>query len=125
MKNIYYKSTNQVPKIDFNCNGNLLLEGRSYPENVNIIFNPLIEWTKSLKAENVTFNINLEYINSASSKKMIELLKCLDSNDSIKKLSINWYYEEGDDDSLETGQIYEELLYKAEFKYLEYAEAAA
>jgi hypothetical protein len=67
---------------------------------------------------------NLEYLNSASSKRMLELLKIMDANSKIKSFIINWHYEEGDDDTLETGQIFEEILIRAQFQYHEYAEAA-
>jgi hypothetical protein len=69
-------------------------------------------------------DLNMEYLNSASSKKLLEILKTLDNNDSIKELIINWHYEADDEDALESGQIFEDLLIKAEFRYHEYSEAA-
>ncbi len=104
--------------------GRLLLEGRSLPENVTKFYNPLVEWVAMLKVEVVKIDINLEYLNSASSKKLLELLKVLDANNNIKELIMNWHYESDDEDALESGQIFEELLRKAEFRYHEYSEAA-
>ena len=63
-------------------------------------------------------------MNSASSKKLLTLLKILDANNSIKQLSINWFYKEGDEEALESGQIFEEFLLKANFRYYEYREVA-
>jgi hypothetical protein len=125
MESIYKKATKQTPKFHFNCNGQLIMEGRSFPEDVNSVYNPLIEWVKNMDAEMVTCNIDLEYINSASSKKIIELLKIIDKNDHVKNFIINWHYEEGDDDCHETGQIYEDILSKARFTFIEYAEIEA
>jgi hypothetical protein len=68
--------------------------------------------------------VNLEYINSASVKKILDLLKVLDANRNVREIVINWHYEEGDDDTLETGQIFEEMLLRARFYYHEYSEAA-
>jgi len=61
--------------------------------------------------------IKLEYMNSSSSNQLLMILRNLDENCNINKLIINWFYEEDDDDALESGQIYEELLQKALFKY--------
>ena len=92
------------------------------PKNVLSFYDPLIDWAKGLNAENVTMNISLEYINTSSSKKLFEVLKTLDTNDSISRLNVNWYYE--DEDILEKGQIYEDYLLKASFRYCELTESA-
>jgi hypothetical protein len=124
MKNINFEPTSSTPLVKFITDGRLLLEGRSLPENVTKFYLPLIEWVRMLKAEVVKLDINLEYLNSASSKKLLELLKVLDANNNIKVLIVNWHYESDDEDALESGQIFEELLLKAEFRYHEYSEAA-
>jgi len=102
----------------------LLIEGRSLPENVTEFYTPLIQWAAMLKVEVVRLDVNLEYQNSASSKKLLEMFKVLDANNNIKNLIINWHYEADDEDALESGQIFEELLRRAEFRYHEYSEAA-
>ena len=124
MESILKEATHSTPAINFNMDGRLMIEGRSLPEDVNKFYKPLIEWIVKLEAESVKMDINLEYLNSASSKKLLELLKIMDANSKIKSLIINWHYEEGDDDSLEMGQIFEEVLIRARFHYHEYAEAA-
>jgi uncharacterized Fe-S radical SAM superfamily protein PflX len=124
MKEIIIEKTVSTPAIEFYDDGRMLIEGRSLPEDVNIFYKPLIEWVAALKTEQVKIDINLEYINSASTKKLLEMLKSIDANNCIKSFIINWHYEEGDDDNLETGQIFEELLRKAQFRYFELSEAA-
>ena len=124
MKEIIIEKTASTPAIEFYDDGRMLIEGRSLPEDVGKFYKPLLEWVAALKAETVKVNINLEYLNSASAKKLLEMLKSLDANNNIKSFIINWHYEEGDDDNLETGQIFEELLRKAQFRYFELSEAA-
>jgi hypothetical protein len=124
MKNIILEPTNSTPAVKFITDGRLLLQGRSLPENVMKFYKPLIDWAKLLKATVVKIDVNLEYLNSASSKKMFELMKILDSNECIKELIVNWHYESDDEDALESGQIIEEFMTKAEFRYHEYSEAA-
>ncbi len=124
MQDLILNQTPLTPRVEFYANGNLKMEGRSLPENVEKIYAPIIKWIIELTAETVNFDINLEYFNSASSKKIMEILKHLDANNHIKQLNINWHYEEGDDDSIEIAQIYEESLLRVRFKYIEYEEAA-
>jgi len=124
MNNLIIEPTNSTPVIQFREDGRLLMEGRSLPENVLKFYTPLIEWAAKLTAEVVKLDINLEYLNSASSKKLLELLKVFDANSHITTFIINWHYESDDEDSLENGQIFEDLLRKAQFRYHEYSEAA-
>ena len=124
MENLIIEGTNYTPRVEFMQNGNLLLEGKSCPVNVTRFYYPLITWVEGIKAKKVKFDINLEYINSASVKNLLEMLKILDINRNIREIDIDWYYEEGDDDALETGQILEELSQRIQFTYHEYAEAA-
>ena len=122
MKNITIDPTNITPMADFNQNGILKLEGRSFPENASAFFDPLTKFVRELKVPHVNFDINLEYINTASSKKILFLLTALEQNDDIGSIQVNWHYEEGDDDSVETAEIYEESLNRVRFAYNEIAE---
>jgi len=122
MNKIIIEATQFTPSINFCADGRLMIEGRSLPRDVKGFYRPLIEWAINLDAEAVIMDINMEYFNSASVKMLLELLKSLDANSRIKSLIINWHYEEGDDSVLETGQIFEELLIRAQFRYQEYAE---
>lgn len=124
MKNINLEPTTSTPAVRFTSDGRLLIEGRSLPEDVSKFYNPLIAWVKHLTTEVVKIDLNLEYLNSASSKKVLELLRVLDNNEAIKDLIVNWHYEADDEDALESGQIFEDFLIKAEFRYHEYSEAA-
>jgi hypothetical protein len=124
MENLIIEGTHYTPRVEFRNDGNLLLEGKSCPVNVTRFYYPIINWAKGLKVKRVKFDINLEYINSSSVKNIMELLKELEANRYIKEIAINWYYEEGDDDALETGQILEELSDRISFIFHECAEAA-
>jgi hypothetical protein len=122
MEPIVIEASSHSPLVDFNPNGKLKLEGRAIPENVFLLFNPLIEFSRDLDGVDVTFDVNLDYFNTATSKKLMELFKTIDSNTKLGKILVNWHYEEGDDDSLEMAEIYEESVMRTEFRYHEYAE---
>lgn len=114
--------TSHLPRVEFNKTGDLLIEGRSIPENANQFYNPLIEFIRNLKVQRVIFNVNLEYFNTASSKKLLLLFKALDKNEEIVSIHVNWHFETGDEDSTETAAIYEDSLERATFTYHEHPE---
>lgn len=122
MESIFIEPKDQSPRVYFDKDGTLLLEGRSIPEDANKLFNPLIDFVQNLDQSNVTFDINLEYFNTLSSKKILELLKYLDDNNKIDNALINWHYEADDESSIEIAEFYEEFLLKSEFRYVEHPE---
>jgi len=124
MERLVHETTTYMPRVDFSVTGKLEMEGRAIPEDANKFFNPLIEFVDRIEAKEVVFEINLEYFNTAASKKLLELMKHLDANNKINSARINWHFEEGDEDSVETAEIYEESLFRTNFRYFEYAEVA-
>jgi hypothetical protein len=58
-----------------------------------------------------TFDFNLNYLNTSSSKWLFHVLKNLQNKYQGKKIiTINWYYELDDDAMLEAGEVYQSLL---------------
>lgn len=87
----------------------LKLTGRSIPENPELIFKRLEEWITLHfeKSGGLNVNIQLEYINSGSSKYLYEVLKRLTSyGRSGKLVKLKWLYEEDDEAMLELGEHY-------------------
>jgi hypothetical protein len=94
----YYPDTNKLELI-----------GRSIPENPELIFHRLEEWlTLHFEKNNgLDVNIQLEYINSGSSKYLYEILKRLTGyGRSGKLVKMKWLYEEDDEGMLELGEHY-------------------
>ncbi len=124
MNPIKVEPTGQSPRVIFNAEGPLLLEGRSLPEDVKKFYDPLIDFCRNIVIDQITIDINLDYFNTASSKIMLELLLALDMNNNINKVQVNWHYEEGDEDSVEMAEIYEEeCINRSTFKYIEHPES--
>lgn len=114
------EATNTTPAVYYGEDKKLVIKGRSIIEDVMKFYQPLIDWAGMLAVDKLTVEIDIDFMNSASSKKLLNLLKVLDANNKIKKLNIHWRYEEDDEDALEQGQIFEELLLRAVFRYYSY-----
>jgi hypothetical protein len=106
--------TKNSPEIIMNPDGFIKIRGRSIHENVNVFFVPVSSWiTEYIEnpADITCVEIKLEYFNSASAKVFIQLLQKLTYvHLKNKKLILNWYYEEGDDDILERGEYFASIL---------------
>jgi hypothetical protein len=95
---VYYGDTNKLELI-----------GRSIPENPELIFRRLDEWITLHFEKNTDLNVNiqLEYINSGSSKYLYEILKRLTGfGHSGNNVQMVWLYEEDDEAMLELGEHY-------------------
>ncbi len=87
----------------------LELLGRSIPENPELIFRRLDDWlTHHFEKNNsLEVSIQLEYINSGSSKYLYEILKKLTGySRSGMLVRMKWLYEEDDEGMLELGEHY-------------------
>jgi hypothetical protein len=84
-------------------------------------YTPLVDWIKNLDCKSVHFTIEIDYFNTSSSKKLLEILKILDEQDNVKEFIVYWGFESDDEDVLTKGQILEERLKKARFRFRELA----
>lgn len=121
MKSLLIEASKATPKVVFNPNGELFIYGRSLPEDPAGFYTPVLKWIQECTCENITLNLKLEYLNTISSKQVYTLLCLINENCCVKSKAVNWHYEEGDDESYETGKEFENLT-KIKFNFLEYEE---
>ncbi|MCP5050499.1 MAG: DUF1987 domain-containing protein [bacterium] len=109
MDNLHIEKSKYTMGIDFNQETGILeMNGSSYPENALDFFNPIIRWVKDYIAhikKPINMNIRLNYLNTSSTKCILDILEILDQyHQSGGQVKINWYYKAGDEDIKETGQ---------------------
>jgi len=121
MKDLIIKETEKTPSIALSTNGVLKIEGRSIPEDAAKFFKPILDWTREFTASEIRIDIKLEYFNTSSSKFILEMLRIIEGNPNNSNVIVNWFYEEGDLDVLESGQYFESII-GIPFKYIEYEE---
>lgn len=116
--------TPRTPYILFDpANGIFEIKGKSVPENPIGFYTPVIEWLEKYIASpynNTTIKIQLEYFNTSSSKYLVDILKKLDSikRENKGEVIINWLYEKYDDDMLETGEDFKNIIKDAPFNLI-------
>lgn len=119
MENLDIAKTKDTLEIHFDVEtGILALKGGSYPEDPIEFFEPIYNWVKQYVSEidkKMIVNIDIDYINTSSSKCIVDFLELLEEyHQADGKIKLNWYYEEDDEDMQETG---EELCEDLELTY--------
>lgn len=97
--------------------------GKIFPEDPNEFFAPILNWFREyvyFPNRETIILFKLDYINTVSSKKIIDLLHILKEVHKQKKsILINWYYRSGDEDMRETGETFSEIV-NIPFKIMPY-----
>ena len=110
LRKIYRAKSDFYPRMVFDKDeGFFLIEGRSLPEDSEAVYGPVLDWldeygTHPNPETRIVFK--LEYYNSASLRKFADILKKLKhiGDTTGTKVSALWYYEDGDESSLENAE---------------------
>jgi hypothetical protein len=126
MEKFFIEPTRITPLVSFDPDeASIEIKGRSSPENSILFYQKVIDaldFIAESDKEEFTANFSYEYFNTSSSKCLFDVFKRLTNiEQSGKTLIINWYYEEDDEDMMEAGEDYADLL-DLEFNFLEIEE---
>jgi hypothetical protein len=114
MPDLHIAKSSNTPKVDFRSDGTLNIEGRSIPENPSEFYKPMFNWaTEYFKNPKALTEIvvKLEYINSGSSKSLLEFFRVIrEQHMNGHKCLIKWYYEADDESVQELGEHYQYTL---------------
>lgn len=114
LKNLFKDPTEKTPQIDFNyLTGELILSGRSIPENATEIFSPLLQWIDEYAGnarQTTNLRLNLEYFNTASSIWLAKIVKSLSKIHFPESLlMIHLYFNIEDYDNMDVEDIKDAL----------------
>jgi hypothetical protein len=108
--------TKNTPEVILDPKGIIKMTGRLIPENAIEFFNPIDEWINEYfcnPSDITCIEICFEYINSKGIKHLLDLIHKIihiHLKDNKKKLKIDWYYEDVDENMLETGTSFSSFL---------------
>lgn len=122
MEQIKIQPTRNTPAVLLDTSkGVFKLFGRSSPENSIQFYEPVRSALASTNGiSKMDVRIKMEYFNTSSSKCIYDLLKEVKSlKDKGIDVIVRWYYDEDDDDMLEAGEDYSDLL-GIPFRLIEY-----
>lgn len=115
MENFLLKPTSKTPSINFDKEkGVFEISGRSIPENSIDFYKPALDWLDqyiSNPQPETVLDIKLEYFNTSSSKCLVDIFRRFETlHKNGSKASIRWYYEEEDEDMLESGEDFKGII---------------
>lgn len=126
MDKLIIEATRSSPAIDFDATARQLrICGESYPENAAAFYAPVFAWLKEFIAAlepEATVQVDLEilYLNSSSTKVMLNLLDLLEqAAQDGAQIIVNWRYDPENEAMLECGQDFSEELNALTFNLVE------
>lgn len=124
MNSIRIQETKTSPAVVFDLDNNKFeITGCSRPEDVVVFYQPIVDWLCDLKMSindellakyqnnPIVFKLFLEYFNSSSAKYVLDIVLLI--NELFKcglNVKIEWKYKHNDDDMLETGEEFTDLI---------------
>jgi hypothetical protein len=105
----------KTPDIHFDANSGVMeIKGMSCSENSLEFYKPIVAWAEAYAAEprdKTVVNMNFKYFNTASAKCILEVLeKFVVANRHGSEITFNWIYEANDDQMLEAGEYFSEII---------------
>ncbi|HBX51999.1 MAG: hypothetical protein A2275_08470 [Bacteroidetes bacterium RIFOXYA12_FULL_35_11] len=107
--------TEEVPTILLDAEDGIFeIVGRSFPENVERLYMPILEWLKEYITQPnpyTEFKFQLEYFNSSSARKIIEILFLLEKLDGTEnEVKVIWCYGKDDEMIMAKGKEFMNLV---------------
>jgi hypothetical protein len=98
MKSLLIEASTSSPFVKFDLEaGYLEMGGESYPENSFEFYSPIIRWIEKFLSEtkvDIIFSITLSYLNTSSTKYMIDILDRLEAaHRQGRAVKVEWYYD--------------------------------
>jgi len=123
MQSLIIKATEDTPEIIFDpANKKFLISNVSLPENAIEFYAPILNWLKKYRdnpLSETVFDFNIEYLNTASSKQIFELVFLIDKINDVSDVTINWHYDAIDEDMQALGIRFTHLV-KVNFELIPY-----
>jgi len=115
MEIINIQASDDSPSVILDINsGKFEISGKSMPENVVAYYQPVFDWLNSFAESDhnkLVFDFKLLYFNTASSKILLDIMIMLEEmHEAGKEITVKWHYSEEDEDMLEAGEEYAEMV---------------
>lgn len=106
MTDLIIAETSETPEINFNHKtGILKISGRAYSNDIKLFYQKMDVWLEEyLQNPNsiTTIELTLDYYNSVFNKLMFNFfVKCLSKINGNNILTIKWFHQKDDDDSID------------------------
>jgi hypothetical protein len=109
------------PQINFDKERNVfVISGNSYADDPVPYYIPVFDWIDKYKNnpnQTTIIQFKLNYINTASSKQIANLLKKLEETSEKSNIVVQWYYQKDDEDMYDEGLAFKSMS-KLKFEFI-------
>lgn len=102
------RPTVNTPYVILDPEGLIELKGRLIIRDPSEIFNAINSWIAEYFKDpglETSVSFELEYINSAGTKSLLDMVEMLRLNCKDRKLNVKWFYEKPDEDIFDKGSF--------------------
>lgn len=121
-KRLHIDRTENSPGIDLDLEqGSFTFVGRSLPPNSEQFFSRVHRWLEEYlkQPKPTTVDIRMDYLDTSSSKHFYRIFDRLHSaHERGVPVKVNWHYETGDEEMIETGKDLQGL-FDLDFSFIE------
>lgn len=117
MQKLIIAETKSSPGVELDPVTNIFkFYGSSYVSDAHEFFKPIIDWVDAYvvsltKPVKLIFQLSFQYINSTSSRFVLVLLRrVMESGNSKVDLTVEWIYDEDNEDTYDAGKDLEFVL---------------
>lgn len=109
-----FEATEDSPEVLMDADLSIFqIQGNSTPEDVNLVYKPIVDWIDSdgPNLDNCQCRLFFRYLSTSSHHMVFNVLKKLNVlYKEGKKISVEWAYENIDDDMLRLGLDFASIL---------------
>jgi len=115
MKNLHIKETTDSPAVNLDADSGILeIKGRSLADNIIYFYQPILTWIDDYikkPQQKTIMKMFFTYYNTGTSKSISEILNKLEQlYKNGFDVKVCWYYDEGDQSSMEDGEDFKEFI---------------
>ncbi|MFT4600881.1 MAG: hypothetical protein ACI857_001058 [Arenicella sp.] len=114
MENYYLAKSIKSPLIKGNVvSGEIIIQGRSYPENAVEFYKDFLEWfveLKSLNLPSIKCTVDMEYFNTSTAGILFDFIGKVAEYSTHSNVQIVWVYEADDYEMVSKGRSLKETF---------------
>lgn len=120
---LLYRGTKDTPELHFDSQKQIFkISGNSFLDDPFIVYKYVHEWLDEFVLEPIPemkIEFKMNYVNTASSKQIADILIRLEEIQDKCKIKVIWYYNIDDDDMLDEGETLSDMI-NLDFEFIDY-----
>ncbi len=123
MEPLHFEAQTDSPEVYLDNEKKIFrIEGNSFADDPVPYYLPIFDWLERYKKNpnlETVFEFKLNYINTASTKQVANVLMKLEELKDLTNVKVKWYYQEDDEDMFDEGNSLKTMI-NLDFDFIEH-----